>query len=313
MYSDKTMIITVTERPQLKSHAVVGGDGPWKGGDEDGVGGSSAVRECLQLVYHRACRQHLILVYPREILVIDLDIGQTVCVVLTERAGSLFSHVVPLRECDALFCIHESGGISLRVRRRADTLRPGGMLSPASESDDPGGIDVVYENRCHSESLRITKHNRVFGTAVCPVTERRAALLTSDGRILFWEVNFTNGLQHKLLPPSLPPGLPKSVLSSTSNHGLNLGGSVTQNPVLTLSDLVGMVDEERMQGMVERPGSAVRLMLTGLLTGLMSAPTILRMCPPLTTKNFSVYRPLLAVGGTGGSSAGVIQVGAGFN
>jgi len=272
------------------------------------MGGSSTVRECLQLVYHRACRQHLILVYPREILIIDLDIGQTVCVVPTERAGSLFSHVVPLRECDALFCVHESGGISLRVRRRADAVRPGGVLSPASESDDPGGVDVVYENRCHSESLRITKHNRVLGTAVCPVTERRAALLTSDGRILFWEVNFTNGLAHKLQTPSLPPGLPKSILASSSNHGLNLGGSVTQFPVQTLNNLVSMVDDERLQGMVERPGSSIRLMLTGLLTGLLSSPTILRMCPPLTTKNFSVYRPLLAVGGTGGGSAGVIQV-----
>jgi len=284
------------------SSILVGGDGPRKGVDDDGAGGSSAVRECLQLVYHRACRQHLILVYPREILVIDLDIGQTVCVVLAERTGSLFSHIVPLRECDALLCVHESGGMSLRVRRRSDVARANGMLSPASESDD-AGIDVVYENRCHSESLRITKHNRVFGAAVCPVTERRAALLTSDGRILFWEVNFTNGLSHKL--PASPSDLPKSMLSS-SNHGLNLD-TAPQSPVLTLTDLVSMVDDDR-QGKVERPGTAIRLMLTGLLTGLLPAPAILRMCPPLTTKNFSVYRPLLSVGGTGGGSAGVIQV-----
>ena len=263
------------------------------------------MRECLQLVYHRACRQHLILVYPREILVIDLDIGQTVCVVPSERAGSLFTHVVPLRECDALVCVHESGGMSLRVRRRADLAArlTAGMQSP--ESDD---IDVVYENRCHSESLRITKHNRVFGTAVCPITERRAALLTSDGRILFWEVNFTNGLSQQRLQSTVPPSLPKSLPSSNSNHGLNLSSGVSQSPMLTLGDLVGMVDDER-QGSVERPGASIRLMLTGLLTGLLPAPTILRMCPPLTTKNFSVYRPLLAVGGTGGGSAGIIQVG----
>jgi len=275
-----------------------GGDGPWKGSDDDGA----AVRECLQLVYHRACRQHLVLVYPREILVIDLDIGQTVCVVSTERAGSTFSHVVPLRECDALLCVHDSGAISLRVRRRADL--PGrATLSPDSESDPTAagaGVDVVYENRCHSESLRITKHNRVFGTAVCPVTERRAALLTGDGRILFWEVNLANGLAPN--PPSA--SLPKS-LRPTSNHGLNLGGSALQSPVMTLADLVGMVDDCAAAG---SSGGGVRLMLTGLLTGLLSSPTILRMCPPLTTKNFSVYRPLLAVGGAGGGSAGAVQV-----
>jgi len=261
-----------------------GGDGPWKGSDDDGA----AVRECLQLVYHRACRQHLVLVYPREILVIDLDIGQTVCVVSTERAGSTFSHVVPLRECDALLCVHDSGAISLRVRRRADL--PGrATLSPDSESDPTAaGVDVVYENRCHSESLRITKHNRVFGTAVCPVTERRAALLTGDGRVLFWEVNLANGLAPN--PPSA--SLPKS-LRPTSNHGLNLGGSVLQSPVMTLADLVGMVDDCAAAG---SSGGGVRLMLTGLLTGLLSSPTILRMCPPLTTKNFSVYRPPAAAG-----------------
>jgi len=283
------------------SSILVGGDGPWKGGDDDSAGGSSAVRDCLQLVYHRACRQHLILVYQREILVIDLDIGQTVCVVLTERSGSLFSHVVPLRECDALFCVHESGGMSLRVRRRADMARTVGTPSLASEPDD-AGIDVVYENRCHSESLRITKHNRVFGTTVCPVTERRAALLTSDGRILFWEVNLTNGLMQKL--QTFPSCLPKSMQSS-SNHGLNLD-TVNQSPLLTLTDLVSMLDDNR-QTNAERPGPVMRLMLTGLLTGLLPAPAILRMCPPLTTKNFSVYRPLLAIGGTGGS-AGVIQL-----
>lgn len=284
------------------SGILVGGDGPRKGGDDDSVG-SSAVKECLQLVYHRACRQHLILVYPREILVIDLDIGQTVCVVQTERAGSLFSHVVPLRECDALFCVHESGGMSVRVRRRADVARPGGILPPPASEADDASIDVVYENRCHSESLRITKHIRVFGAAVCPVTERRAALLTSDGRILFWEVNFTNGLSQKL--QAFPSDLPKTMLSS-SNHGLNLN-TTTQSPVLTLTDLVSTVDDDR-QGNAERPGTAIRLMLTGLLTGLLPAPAILRMCPPLTTKNFSVYRPFLAVGSTGGGSAGVIQV-----
>ena len=41
--------------------------------------------------------------------------------------------------------------------------------------------------------------------------------------------------------------------------------------------------------------------LTNIYYGLSSSPTILKMCPPLTTKNWHFYKPLVAVGnGTGG-------------
>ena len=32
--------------------------------------------ECLQLVYHRAVRRHLLILYPKEILIMDLGIKQ---------------------------------------------------------------------------------------------------------------------------------------------------------------------------------------------------------------------------------------------
>jgi hypothetical protein len=36
----------------------------------------AAILECQQVLFHQNARNHLILVYPREVLVLDLDIGK---------------------------------------------------------------------------------------------------------------------------------------------------------------------------------------------------------------------------------------------
>ena len=55
--------------------------------------GSPSVNDCLQLAYHRACRHHLILVYSREISILDLEINQTVGIIPIDRTGSPFAQV----------------------------------------------------------------------------------------------------------------------------------------------------------------------------------------------------------------------------
>ena len=48
-------------------------------GDSEKISGMEDVlipNECLQLVYHRAVRRHLLLLYPKEILIMDLGIKQ---------------------------------------------------------------------------------------------------------------------------------------------------------------------------------------------------------------------------------------------
>ena len=40
----------------------------------------------------------------------------------------------------------------------------------------------------------------------------------------------------------------------------------------------------------------ISFLLTGITNSLSQAPFVVRMCPPLTTKNFHVYQPLVAVG-----------------
>ncbi|MCG8621061.1 MAG: hypothetical protein MJE68_03530 [Proteobacteria bacterium] len=46
---------------------------------------------------------------------------------------------------------------------------------------------------------------------------------------------------------------------------------------------------------------SLKLILGGLWSSISSAPTVLRMCPPLTTKNWLYYAPLVAVGTSNGS------------
>ena len=57
---------------QSSSSSPGGGDGSSSSAD------AFALSECLAVKHHRAVRNHLLLVYPREVLVLDLDIGQTV-------------------------------------------------------------------------------------------------------------------------------------------------------------------------------------------------------------------------------------------
>ena len=51
------------------------------------------LNDCLQLTYHRSRRHHIILVYPREILILDLEINQTVGIIPMDRSGSPFVQV----------------------------------------------------------------------------------------------------------------------------------------------------------------------------------------------------------------------------
>ena len=48
-------------------------------GESESIAGMEDVvipNECLQLVYHRAVRRHLLILYPKEILIMDLGIKQ---------------------------------------------------------------------------------------------------------------------------------------------------------------------------------------------------------------------------------------------
>lgn len=51
------------------------------------------LNDCLQLSYLPSKRNHMLLLYPREILILDLELSQTVGVVAIERSGVPFMQV----------------------------------------------------------------------------------------------------------------------------------------------------------------------------------------------------------------------------
>ena len=40
----------------------------------------------------------------------------------------------------------------------------------------------------------------------------------------------------------------------------------------------------------------LKFVMTGLLSGVAPSVTVIRMCPPMTTKNYHIYNPLMAIG-----------------
>lgn len=56
---------------------------------------SLTVSECIQFTYHHALRNHLLLMYQHDILIIDLNISMTVGVISIDKSFSPFCQVTP--------------------------------------------------------------------------------------------------------------------------------------------------------------------------------------------------------------------------
>ena len=50
------------------------------------------------------------------------------------------------------------------------------------------GSALSYDTKCQSDSVRLTRHVKVSGFAVCPVSEFKVVLLLTDGRLLVWQL-----------------------------------------------------------------------------------------------------------------------------
>ncbi|KAL4641298.1 WD repeat-containing protein 11 [Arapaima gigas] len=250
------------------------------------------LNDCLQLSYLPSKRNHMLLLYPREILILDLELSQTVGVVAIERSGVPFIQVVPCAQRDALYCLHENGCITLRLCR---------STSPSVEDSDPEQSvqELVYDLRAQCDAIRVTKTVRPYRVVICPVNENSAALMVSDGRVMFWELKS----YISKLPTNPSSGLPP-LYSPVSFCSSAVGPNQKIIPDLSLNTMIaGQNMTWGGETSCRLPPQEVQLkfLLTGLLSGLPLPPFALRMCPPLTTKNISHYQPLLAVGTSNGS------------
>uniref|UniRef100_G1T6D8 WD repeat-containing protein 11 n=1 Tax=Oryctolagus cuniculus TaxID=9986 RepID=G1T6D8_RABIT len=253
------------------------------------------LNDCLQLAYLPSKRNHMLLLYPREILILDLEVNQTVGVIAIERTGVPFLQVIPCFQRDGLFCLHENGCITLRVRRSYNSI-----FTSSNEEPDPDPVqELTYDLRSQCDAIRVTKTVRPFSMVCCPVNENAAALIVSDGRVMIWELK--SAVCNRNSRSSSSGASP--LYSPVSFCGIPVGVLQSKLPDLSLDNMIG---QSAIAGEEPPKGSALqevhlKFLLTGLLSGLPSPQFAIRMCPPLTTKNIKMYQPLLAVGTSNGS------------
>ncbi|NWY90332.1 WDR11 protein, partial [Loxia curvirostra] len=251
---------------------------------------SVTLNDCLQLSYLPSKRNYMLLLYPREILILDLEVNQTVGVIAIERTGVPFIQVIPCFQRDGLFCLHENGCITLRVRRSNCSI----TATPNEEPDPEPAQELVYDLRSQCDAIRVTKTVRPFSMVCCPVNENAAALIVSDGRVMIWELK--SSISGRNVRSSSSNASP--LYSPVSFCGIPVGAFQNKLPDLSLDNMIA--------GQGASPGEELRnsflqevhlkFLLTGLLSGLPLPPFAIRMCPPLTTKNIKQYEPILAVG-----------------
>ncbi|KAM9133288.1 WD repeat-containing protein 11 isoform 1-T1 [Pangshura tecta] len=257
---------------------------------------SVTLNECLQLSYLPSKRNYMLLLYPREILILDLEVNQTVGVVAIERTGIPFLQVIPCFQRDALFCLHENGCITLRIRRSNINI-----TGTPNEDPDPDPVqELIYDLRSQSDAIRVTKTVRPFSMVCCPVNENSAALIVSDGRVMIWELKSTvSGRNLRNSNSSASP-----LYSPVAFCGIPVGAFQNKLPDLSLDNMIAgqgaVTGEEQLKNSFFQEVH-LKFLLTGLLSGLPLPPFAIRMCPPLTTKNIKQYQPLLAVGTSNGS------------
>ena len=162
--------------------------------------------DCRQITFSPAHKHHLLIVYPREVVVMDMEIRQAIGSLSLERNTSPLLRLMPCRHRNALFCLHENGSVSLRFHQNTPLppslpttsslephvqvhIRPLSLLLYLS-LPSPQVPSVSYTLCCSSEPLRISKLCTVFSGALCISTEKRVAVMTSEGRILIWDVEF---------------------------------------------------------------------------------------------------------------------------
>ncbi|XP_073210303.1 WD repeat-containing protein 11 isoform X4 [Lepidochelys kempii] len=256
---------------------------------------SVTLNECLQLSYLPSKRNYMLLLYPREILILDLEVNQTVGVIAIERTGIPFVQVIPCFQRDGLFCLHENGCITLRVRRSNISI-----TGTSNEDPDPDPVqELIYDLRSQSDAIRVTKTVRPFSMVCCPVNENSTALIVSDGRVMIWELKSTiSGRNLRNSNSSASP-----LYSPVAFCGIPVGAFQNKLPDLSLDNMIGqgaVTGEEQLKNYFFQEVH-LKFLLTGLLSGLPLPPFAIRMCPPLTTKNIKQYQPLLAVGTSNGS------------
>ncbi|CAB0019296.1 unnamed protein product [Nesidiocoris tenuis] len=76
------------EEPLISPRTLIGSANVQNKGALDWPDEAMTITECLQLQYHKSLRHHLILLYPRDVILVDLHINQTIGVIPFEKTMS---------------------------------------------------------------------------------------------------------------------------------------------------------------------------------------------------------------------------------
>lgn len=263
--------VTRTRLKRMMKEFVTGEAGPIS--DE-----AITLSDCLQVVFHRSARDHILLVYSREILILDLDIGQTVGFISLDRSSPSIVRALSTSQRDAIFILNESGSVSLRHRKklyslvsnafpssprrnlppdasRSSSVASTPMLNVGDNSSDVLAMDnlleIVYDQKACSENVKLPKNTRVLGFCMNPMSEKSFVTFTTEGRLIFTDLS-----------------------------KVSLDNKKSNNQVVSTLCLEDIIPSSFRS--VECP--AVRMHTSAIMTGLLQPPFVIRMCPPLTMK-----------------------------
>lgn len=223
--------------------------------------------DCLQIAYSPTNKGHFLLVFPREILILDSEFGQASGSFTVEKNSPSFVQIFPCKYRDAFFCLHDNGSITLKLRRPPGSIPYNQNEAHVSRRFPP---DIFYDAKCHSDVFRLSRLCRIMGFSICPKNEREVSLVLSDGRVLFWEL---------VCEPKV-----KTISGIDGEYMLSLADMIP--PLVQFHGSTGQKNQRKM-----------KFQLIGMYRGVAPHPTCLKMCLPLTTKNWAFYKPFAAVGG----------------
>jgi hypothetical protein len=75
-----------------------------------------------------------------------------------------------------------------------------------------------------------------------------------------------------------------------------VGSTVSDTPSSPVMCLADMIPPLLTSGKVLPHSGHFKFIMSGLMSAVAAPPTCAVMCPPLTTKNWASYKPLIAIG-----------------
>ncbi len=94
-----------------------GGVAGANGGGMSATAAAAGQAECISAKFHRGVKDQVLLAFPKEVLLVDLVLGQTVGAVSLERAHSPLAALLPAAGRETFFILHESGSVSVWSRK----------------------------------------------------------------------------------------------------------------------------------------------------------------------------------------------------